>query len=314
MKAQNPFKVFTSASISALVFGLVLSSCQTKPTRTADNTERKVDFSKLAGKPIEITATTVIVDARPAFDYSTAHIPKSVPLAWSDFTEAEPAQKGILQADIYAIARRLARSGISPDSHVVVVGRGMGGSGEEGRVAWMLAYLGVTNVQFAAIDSLKPRFVNTVETASPAAVPIWKPVPQRSLNASRQELLLAINERAATKPVIYSEGQPARRLKIIDVRSEKAYLGKEGLGAVRHIPNMDALNVPWTQFFTSSLRPNVEIGAKIKAIGITPADRILVVDEAGVSSAAVVMALRAMGFDNAANVSGGLTDLMSATN
>ncbi|RYZ74495.1 MAG: hypothetical protein EOP05_09195, partial [Proteobacteria bacterium] len=121
-------------------------------------------------------------------------------------------------------------------------------------------------------------------------------------------------ERAATKPVIYSEGQPARRLKIIDVRSEKAYLGKEGLGAVRHIPNMDALNVPWTQFFTSSLRPNVEIGAKIKAIGITPADRILVVDEAGVSSAAVVMALRAMGFDNAANVSGGLTDLMSATN
>ena len=45
----------------------------------------------------------------------------------------------------------LARAGIAPDSSVVVLGRGLQGEGEEGRIAWMLAYLGVPNIQFANI-------------------------------------------------------------------------------------------------------------------------------------------------------------------
>jgi thiosulfate/3-mercaptopyruvate sulfurtransferase len=313
MMRQKVAASFLSCSAPLfLVAALVVTGCQTKPTKTSESAERRVEVGRQGLRPIEITEATVIVDARPAFEYSTAHIPKSVPLQWADFTEPEPAQKGIVQADTYAVARRLARVGIGPDTHVVVVGRGTGGNGEEGRIAWMLSYLGVTNVQFAAIDSLKPRYVNTPETKSPPAVPIWKPVLQESLNATRDELLFAINQRGVNKATAYRKGQTARLYKILDVRTEKAYLGKEGIGALKHIPNMDALNVPWTQFFTSSFRPAVEIANRLKAVNVSSDHRILVLDENGVSSAAVTMALRAMGFENAANVSGGLADLMSS--
>lgn len=288
----------------------VFSGCQTKPTRSSENEARRLEVAKAMGRAIEVAPTTIIVDARPAFDYSTAHIPKSISMNWSDFSEAKSEQRGILQADRFAITRRLARVGIAPESHVVVVGRGLGGNGEEGRIAWMLAYLGVSNVQFAAIETLNPRYVNTVEAQPLAGVPMWKPQELRSLNATKDEVLFAVNNRGADAPVSYPKSEPARYFKIIDVRSERAYLGKEGIGAVKHVPNMSAVNIPWTQFFTKGLRPKPEIAAKLKGVGIKPDDRILVIGEDGVSSAAVTMALRALGFENAANVSGGLNDLL----
>lgn len=290
---------------------VALAGCQTKPTRISENEERRVALAKAAGKPIEVSQTTIIIDARPAFDYSTAHIPKSIPMTWSDFSEAKAEQRGILQADRFAIARRLARLGINPDSHVVVVGRGLAGNGEEGRIAWMLAYLGVTNVQFAAIETLNPRYVNTAEAQAPASVAMWKPQEQRSLNATKEELLFAVNNRGSANAISYPKTEAPRFFKIIDVRSERAYLGKEGIGAIKNVPNMDGLNIPWPQFFTKGLRPKPDIAAKLKGVGIKPEDRILVLSEDGVSSAAVTMALRALGFENAANVSGGLNDLLN---
>lgn len=167
---------------------LVLASCVAQPTKVNGNPARQMQAAEQMLAPIQIVKETVIVDARSRFDYSMSHIPASVNLQWSDFTEPEPAQKGVVQNDVFAIARRLARAGISPSSQVVIVGRGKNGDGEEGRLAWMFSLLGISRVQFADIDSFKVRLTNNVEANPPAQVPIWKPETIDSLNVPRAEL------------------------------------------------------------------------------------------------------------------------------
>ncbi|HVK60434.1 MAG TPA: rhodanese-like domain-containing protein, partial [Bdellovibrionales bacterium] len=189
----------------AVALILLLSACQTQPTKVSSNQERKFEGDALT-QPIKIVPETIVLDARPAFDFSTAHIPRSINLNWSDFTEPEPAQRGIMQADLFGAARRLARLGISPESHVVVVGNGIYGNGEEGRVAWMLVYMGLNKVQFASLEALKPRVTNVIDTSSIKAVPMWKPEVRASLNVTRDEVIFAINERGVEKPISFKGG------------------------------------------------------------------------------------------------------------
>jgi 3-mercaptopyruvate sulfurtransferase SseA len=286
----------------------VASGCQTKPTVANDNPDRRIEAPGTSVmKPIVITDETIVVDARQAFDYSTAHIPKSINLNWSDFTEPEPAQRGILQADLFAATRRLARLGIDPATHVVVVGKGKKGGGEEGRIAWMLSYLGVDNVQFADIESIGARFTNNVEANGPKSAPMWKPEPSESLTATHQEVREAFRKTAVEK--LGSSKEDCYRL--IDVRDEKDYLGHTGLGAKSYVPNMNAINIPWKQFFDDGLRPNPTIEDKLKSVGVTEECRVIVLDENGIASAAVTMALRSFGYTKAGNYSGGLQDLLS---
>lgn len=290
------------------VLVIFATGCQTKPTVANDNPDRRIEAAGTSlMKPIEITDETIVVDARGAFDYSTAHIPKSINLNWADFTEPEPTQRGILQADLFAVTRRLARLGIDPATHVVVVGKGKNGLGEEGRVAWMLSYLGVDNVQFADIESLGARFTNTTEANGPKSTAMWKPEPLDSLNATHAEVREAFKKLALEKVGTAKDGC----VRLLDVRDEKDYLGHTGLGAKTNVPNMNAINVPWKQFFGDGLRPNPIIEDKLKAVGVTEDCRVIVLDENGIASAAVTMALRSFGYDRAANYPGGLQDLLS---
>lgn len=288
-----------------------MTGCALKPTVAHENPDRKAEGINDASQtqaqvpieePIVINERTVIIDARPAFEYSMAHIPRAINLKWSDFTEPEPEpmSRGVLQRDTFAIARRLARLGLTPDSQVVVVGEGTAGQGEEGRLAWMLAYLGIKNARFAALHSLKIHLTN-IATENLTSVPIWRPEPVESLNVTKAELLEVINKAGQTKP-----------LALIDVRSEREYLGKEGLGLIKKVPDMGAINIPWTEFFTDRLSINPSMRARLESVGIKPEHRIIVLGNDGVSSAAVTMALRAMGFSQAGNYAGGLRELLQA--
>ena len=300
-------------NLFCLFAGLLgLSACTTPPTIVNDVPSRQMSAAEQMLAPIQVTKETIVVDARSRFEYSISHIPGSVNLQWSDFTEPERAQKGVVQNDTFAIARRLAHNGIGPDTPVVVVGRGKNGDGEEGRLAWMLAYLGVKHVQFADVDSFHVHFSNVVENNPPAEVPIWKPEIIESLNVPRTELQLAMNKHATTVPLARRTYQPARLYRIIDVRNGKDYMGMKGFGKAEKIPNMDAINIPWGDFFTKDLRPNPKVKEELAKVGVTPDQRILVIDESGVSSGAATMALRAFGYDQAGNYAGGLTDLLSA--
>ena len=126
-------------------------------------------------------------------------------------------------------------------------------------------------------DSLKPRLTNEPEASPLKSAATWKPTPVESLNATKEEVLFAINARAVDKPTSY-KGAPERLYRLIDVRSERAYLGKDGLGAVKHVPNMDAINIPWKQFFTTELRPNSSTLTQLRSMGFALEDRIIVLD------------------------------------
>lgn len=305
-------KAFFDISLIALFVGGCVTGCSTPPTVVRENPERQMESTDSIIAPIQITPETVVVDARPRFDYSIVHIPRSVSLQWADFTEPQPNQKGIVQNDVFAAARRLARAGIGPTTPVVVVGRGKNGDGEEGRIAWMLAYLGVKKVQFADLESFKVRMTNAVEADALPAAPVWKPEVVESLNVTRAEVQFALNKKATVTPQAFTAGSAPVLYKILDVRAGKDYLGHVGLGAAAPIPNMDAINIPWQEFFTKDLRPDAAIKQKLIAVGVKPDQRIIVLDQTGVSSAAVTMALRGLGFTRVGNYSGGLVDLMSA--
>ena len=76
---------------------------------------------------------SVLVDARPDFEYSLAHVPGSWSMHWQDFSQKEKPFLGELDLDLFAHARRLARYGIRPLTPVVILGKGLQSSGEDYR-------------------------------------------------------------------------------------------------------------------------------------------------------------------------------------
>lgn len=329
MKARNTkFHSVPSVSVLALLFVIAgaLTGCQSKPTVVRETASRNFSGSQALLGPIVLNEDVVIADARPSFDYSMARVPRSISINWADYSEPEPNQRGWPQKDLFAAARRLARLGIAPDSKVVVLGQGKEGLGEEGRVAWFLAYLGVDNVRFGRFGSVKSRITTEAlpesakslfederpsqppEAATPTK-PIWKPAVVNSLIATREEVLGAIESNATEKPWSFRGGK-ARTYRIIDVRPEKEYLGKSGGLRAKGIPNINAVNVPWKEFFDDGFRPLAETAERLMSIGVLPGHRIIVIDNDGVASAAVTMALRARGFNEAGCYAGGYNDLM----
>lgn len=337
MKRNSYAKWFTRVALGGLLCGLI--GCVSKPTLVTETPTRGFGAAPQLLGPIQLDEKTVILDARAAFDYSMARIPRSQNINWIDFSEREPRSRGWPQKDSFASARKLARMGISPDTKVVVFGLGPNGQGEEGRVAWLLAYLGVENVQFARFGSVRSRITTEAmpeearasileESASTGSVkatggnvalgspeapiepsPIWKPNLEGTLIATKKEIVGAFQNRAMEKPWSF-EGRKARRYRILDVRPSREYLGKSGGLRARAIPNFDAMNVPWKEFFDSDFRVLPEIGERLVSIGFSKDDRILVIDNDGLASAAVTMALRAMGFKDAGLYAGGYNDLM----
>ncbi len=250
-------------------------------------------------KPIVVSDKTVLIDARSSFDYSMAHIPGSLNLSWTDFTNEKSPVPGLLKSDLFGEARRLARAGIAPDTPVVVAGYGPNGTGEEGRLAWTLLYLGVHDVQVAQADALGMSYSNLINPPPKNSQPIWKPKVADKLLADKKELL-SVGTSAAHS-----------RFHILDVRTEKEYLERDSAGGgVYVLPDLRAVNIPWTEFFTAGGRPNMNVIGRLKGIQIDPNDRVIVISNRGVRSGAVTFALTSMGYKNVGNYAGGWTELL----
>ena len=99
----------------------------------------------------------LILDARPIEEFQAGHIPGAVHIAWEQWNETAPAsarpelhQPGYWGelADPHGmlVERKLRELAITNDSHIVVYADGARSKGREGRIAWMLLYLGAKNV------------------------------------------------------------------------------------------------------------------------------------------------------------------------
>lgn len=274
-------KYLVLLSLFFVVFG-----CQQKPTKMV--TQEPVIGETLTAEKL-MKDQPVILDARPAFEFNLSHVPGAVNVRWEDFSQQNPKSRGLLQTDLFALARRLSLIGVSPETKVLVLGKGGAGMGEEGRVAWTLKVLGVKDVYTLHHSSY--REMNTTKEAPLVQnKPYWKPEIAESLMMDFKEFkkLTEISE---------------NNVVILDVRSPQEF----ALRNLSQIPSVKAavLNMDWKDFFDERGLPNKKVELLLAGKNINKETRIVSISNHGVRSGAVTYALQFLGFKKAQSFAGG---------
>lgn len=271
---------------SILAVFLFSTGCQHKPTKVV--TQEPVQSVGLTAETL-LQGQPVILDARPAFEFNMAHVPGAINVRWEDFSQQNPNSRGLLQKDLFSLARRLALIGVDPGTKVIVLGKGPRGMGEEGRIAWTLNVLGVSDVYTLLHSSY--REMNTIKDVPPVQnKSYWKPQVVDSLQMGFAEF-----------KVLAGKGEVGKV--IIDVRSPEEF-------ALRNLSQMktvktQVLNIPWQEFFDIKGLPRRDVDALLASKGLGKGSKIVVVSNHGVRSGAVVYALMSAGIKGVTNFAGG---------
>lgn len=282
---------------------LLLASCSQKPTKTAS--ESPVITRKDAQKS-KMTKNVVILDVRAPFEFGMSHIPGSINVAWEDFSRRAPDYRGLIERDLHPLARRLALIGVDPNTSVLVVGKGLQGKGEEGRVAWTLESLGISQVQLAPVKDFRER----PESMEVKNRNFWTPQLDTSLAIDWEELRAKIEGTSypRTRARAKALGNAALPLKtdtfvVIDVRSKEEF-SIDSLN--KRTPRIFRFeNIDWRGFYTEELDPNPAVMKVLNDKNITQMTEILVISNHGVRSGAVTWALQRLGYEKARNFAGG---------
>lgn len=263
---------------------LVLTSCQHKATQVYR--EEPVQVGEWSVKNL-LKAEAVLLDVRPAFEFNLSHAPNAVNVRWEDFSQVNPMSRGVLEPDHFALARRLSLVGVTPETRVIVLGKGKQGAGEEGRVAWTLKVLGVKEVFTLVHTSFRAQNPRP-EQSLVRNKPYWKPAEQDSLQLALKEF-----KAAALKPDTL----------VIDVRSQSEFSHRslkqnsKFKGKVFHLD--------WKEFFKDDGLPNKKVIELLAAQGISQKSPIILISNHGVRSGAATYALQYLGFSKVMNFSGG---------
>ncbi|AHI06237.1 thiosulfate sulfurtransferase [Bdellovibrio bacteriovorus W] len=263
---------------------LVLTSCQHKATQVYR--EEPVQVGEWSVKNL-LKAEAVILDARPAFEFNLSHAPNSVNVRWEDFSQANPMSRGVLEPDHFALARRLALIGVSPETRVIVLGKGKQGAGEEGRIAWTLKVLGVQEVFTLVHTSFRAQNPRP-EQSLVKNKPYWNPPVEDSLQLSLKDF-----KADAVKTNTF----------VLDVRSQSEFSHRSLKQNSKFKGKV--LHVEWKEFFKDDGLPNKKVIETLAAQGIQPQSRLIVISNHGVRSGAVTYALQYLGFNKVANFAGG---------
>ncbi len=231
---------------------------------------------------VEVT----LIDARSGPGLLRRSLPGAVRVRWQDFAEPNMPRRGYLLPDHAETCRRLAAVGVRPDRPVVVVGDGISGWGEEGRVAWMLGYLGVKDVRPVSIgewNRTRSGFRPTRDSARE-----WVP----SLDAS-----LRRDVRTAPPGAV-----------VFDARSRDEYLGASKFGETRGGRVPGALHLAWDRFIDPSngSYDSADLRRHISDISVSKDAIMVCYCTGGVRSAYLTVRLRQAGFHRAANDDGGM--------
>ncbi|MDG0816209.1 sulfurtransferase [Bdellovibrio svalbardensis] len=305
------------------VVGL-FAGCQYVPTKVVSQ-EPVIPGTMTAEKIM--ADNPVILDVRSPFEFNLSHVPGAINVRWEDFSQQDPRYRGLLQTDLFAMARRLSLIGIDLDSKVVVLGKGRQGGGEEGRVAWTLQVLGVREVYTLMHTSY--RAINPKEGPPPVKnKPYWKPVvdesmmisfenfkayatqqlpPMKYSSRARSKSLGGLPPGATDMPVASLFGMNFNDAKnkviILDVRGSQEF-ALQNLTQQKDV-KASVVNIEWREFFNDKDLPAKEVEKLLAAKGITKDKIVMVISNHGVRSAAVTYALRGLGYRQSVNYAGG---------
>ena len=197
---------------------------------------------------------------------------------------------------VYSIENGLVTDlGITRERQVVVYSNPFDNWGDEGRMYWMLNYLGHPNVRVLDGGWIKwsaemRRFECGPANPRPA---VFKAQVNPSLITVKAEVRALIDG-------------PHPQTVLADARSPEEYSGSVQHGIARggHIPS--ALNVPWNQFFNpdGTVKPVEQIRVILEKEGLTQEKEVICYCTGGVRSAWLYFILRLAGYGQVKNYPG----------
>ena len=228
----------------------------------------------------------VIIDVRGAAAYSS-HIPGAVHSTWHEYSDPTAVAKGLLDPDVARLEQRLRSLGINNSSDVVIYCNPFDNWGDEGRMYWMLQYLGHPSVRI-----LDGGWVNWVTEHRPYEHNPVKPKPGNFQASNRPDLIVMKDE---LKKLVK---RPHPETMVVDARSVEEYAGKEvdGLPRAGHIPS--AINIPWNGFLNpnATLRDLSVIQKLFEDHGLQENQEIITYCLGGVRAAWLYFVLRLAGY------------------
>jgi thiosulfate/3-mercaptopyruvate sulfurtransferase len=232
----------------------------------------------------------VLLDVRSQVSFLLAHPAGAVRTSWHDFSD--PAETGRLHPDTDRLAQRLGALGVRGDRPVVVIGAWDEGWGEEGRLFWMLEYLG-----HPAVHLVEGGFDAWLEDRLPLGVGTARPEPAAFAPRVVPERLALLDEVAAL-----AQAPPgAAPAEVIDTRSAAEYAGATPFGSARggHVPG--ARHLAWDELVSERrLLDRAELEARLPDRGL----RTVLYCTGGVRSGFVYAVLRHLGRTDVANYAG----------
>lgn len=232
-----------------------------------------------------------VLDAREADDYEAGHIPGAVHTPWHAFVDGE--KTGLLSADLAKLGTRLRAAGVRQDQAVLVYGHWEEDWGEEGRIFWMMEYLGHRDVHILEGGLQRWTAQGGAITREVSAPPPgdFTPQPRPEVRATADQLQAAL-----------SDG----RLVILDIREREEFDGATPYGEARggHVPL--AVHMRWRDVFAldGALRPAAELRQRFEALGVREESQVVVYCTGGIRSGFVYAVLRALGYAHPANYDG----------
>ena len=236
----------------------------------------------------------VIVDVRGEGAY-TSHIPGAVHSSWHEYSDPQATAKGLLDPDVARLEKRLRALGINNSSDVVVYSNPFDNWGDEGRMFWMLQYLGHTSVK--VLDGGWPKW--TAEHRRYDHEPV-RPKPGTFTASVHPDVMI---DKQELKKLVKS---PRRDTVIVDARSVEEYAGKEidGLPRPGHIPA--AVNIPWNGFLRhdATVKPLSALREMFHAFGLHEQQEVITYCLGGLRSAWLYFLFKLAGYERVRNYPG----------
>jgi thiosulfate/3-mercaptopyruvate sulfurtransferase len=238
----------------------------------------------------------VIIDVRGKAAYEFGgHIPGAVHTTWHDYSDPKAVAKGLLDPDMKRMESKMRALGINYDSQIVIYSNPFDNWGDEGRMFWMLEYLGHKNLRI-----LDGGWVKWVEER--------RPFDHGRVTPSPGNFTVRVVDRVAvTKDELKGiVRQPHQDTLIVDARSLEEYLGKDMTGIPRagHIPS--AIHVAWNGFLNknATVKDLAVIQSSLGDKGLQPNQNVICYCTGGVRSAWLYFILKLAGYQNVRNYPG----------
>ncbi len=238
----------------------------------------------------------VVIDVRGRAAYEFGgHIPGAVHSTWHEYSDPQAVAKGLLNPALGQIEQILRRLGINDDSDVVIYSNPFDNWGDEGRMFWMLEYLGHPRLRI-----LDGGWVKWTAEKRPfehgsvsATMGNFTARPVQALMMVKDDLKTIVK-------------MPHPQTAILDARSVEEYLGKEVSGIPRpgHIPS--AIHLAWNGFLNkdATIKDITRIKEMLEAKGVQPSQDVICYCTGGVRSAWLYFILKLVGYSKVSNYPG----------